>query len=206
MILNDRWSEIAAILSAMRSLALVAAVLAAATTPAVAGPVLRLGMVGGYDTTAPGRHDDGFAFGAGYRWDAITAQLDYAYLDYDGSYGVGGGSQRLGALVQARLAHLDCHAGEAYCPHFDLELGGSRRWVHWEPQAMMQDLIPRSIDRAGRQLEIGLSSNFGWHLAVHYFVFKPDPGPEIVCRGTCPMQVTGDDTGVMLEASFAIGG
>ncbi|MGE5184829.1 MAG: hypothetical protein ACM31C_22310 [Acidobacteriota bacterium] len=191
----------------MRAVAIVAALVATATSvPALAGPVLRGGAIGGYDTTAPGQRDDGFVFGAGYRWDVITAELEYAYLDYDGSSGVGGGSQRLGALLQAKLAHLECHAHEAYCAHFDLDLAASRRWVHWEPQATMQDLLPRPIDRAGRELELGISANVGWRLALHYFVFKPDPAPEVVCRGTCPMQVTGDDTGVMLEASFAVGG
>lgn len=186
----------------MRILVLVAFLLGTAS----AGPVLRVGAVGGYDTSAPGHREDGYVLGAGYRSGPLTAELDYAYLDYDGSTGVAGGANRIGALLQTRLVSATCRPG-ATCPHLDFDLGAGRRWVRWEPGQNMQ--VPNTdpvIERQGRELSIGLSANFGWHLALHYVLFQPDAGPQISCRGVCPMQVRGDDTGVLFEASFAFGG
>src|SRR5512140_1042081 len=112
----------------MRTLLFVAAL----AGTAYAGPVVRFGTTGGTDTSAPGGKDDGVDFGAGFRSGAFTATLDYAYLDYDGTMGIGGGSHRLGVLLQATFARSRCTAGEVYCPHFDVEAGVGRRWLHWE--------------------------------------------------------------------------
>ncbi len=181
----------------MRTLAIVA--LLGGT--AGAGPVLRAGAVGGYDTAAPGHHEDGLALGVGYRYDGLTAELDYAYLDYDGSTGVAGGTQRVGALAQARLLSASCH-GDEVCPHIDLDVGAAQRWVHWQAASPIGVLDSASADRHGRELQFGLSATFGLHFSLHYVLFEPDAAPSYVCRGSCPMQVTGNDTGVLLEASF----
>ena len=171
-----------------------------------AEPVLRVGAVGGYDTAAPGHREDGLALGVGYRYDGLTAELDYAYLDYDGSTGVGGGTHRAGALAQARLLSMTCQQGEV-CPHLDLDVGAAERWVRWDPGPGMIGAVTASpIERHGRELSLGVSANFGWRLALHYVLFQPDAAPTFSCRGTCPMRVTGDDVGVLLEASFVIGG
>jgi hypothetical protein len=174
---------------------------------AAAGPVVRGGAVGGYDTAAPGHHEDGLALGLGYRYDGLTAELDYAYLDYDGSTGVGGNTQRIGALGQAKLFSFACHPGGEVCPHMDLDVGAARRTVHWTPAPNVLGAPSTSVDRAGRELRLGVSANFGLHLALHYVLFQPDdPMPAFSCRGSCPMRVSGDDRGVLLEASFVWGG
>ena len=187
----------------MRSLAIVALLAGTAT----AGPVVRVGAVGGYDTAAPGHREDGIALGLGYRYDGLTAELDYAYLDYDGSTGIGGGTQRMGLLGQARLLQQTCKDGEV-CPHLDLDVGAAQRWVHWTPQGpgMLGSAAQATTERHGRELMIGVSANFGWHLSLHYVLFQPEAGPTFACRGTCPMQTTGNDAGLLLEASFAFGG
>jgi hypothetical protein len=192
-----------AILAAMRSL-LILAVLGGTAT---AGPVGRVGLVGGFDTSAPGHREDGIALGAGYRYEGLTAQLDFAYLDYDGSSGVGGGATRLGALLQARLLQAHCHRDEAVCPHFDLDVAAGRRHVSWDLGADAASYgVTSTVERSGRELGIGVSATFGWHFSLHYVMFQPDPGPQFSCRGTCPMQVTGSDKGVLFEASFVLGG
>ena len=168
----------------MRTLAIVVVLAGTAS----AGPVVRVGAIGGYDTAAPGHHEDGLTVGVGYRYDGLTTELDYAYLDYDGSTGVGGWTQRVGALAQARLVSMACSHGEV-CPHLDLDVGAAERWVHWTPNG----LGAVNVDRRGRELRLGVSANFGLHLALHYVLFQPDatPGPGFSCRGTCPMNVTG---------------
>jgi hypothetical protein len=187
----------------MRTFAIVALLAGTAT----AGPVVRVGAVGGYDTAAPGHREDGIALGLGYRYDGLTAELDYAYLDYDGSTGIAGGTQRMGVLGQARLLQMTCAAGEV-CPHLDLDVGAAQRWVRWTPSGpgMLGAAAQPTTERRGRELMIGASANFGWHLSLHYVLFQPDEGPQYVCRGTCPMRTTGNDTGLLLEASFAFGG
>jgi hypothetical protein len=186
------------------------AVLVALAGTATAGPVFRVGMVGGYDSSAPGHKEDGLALGAGYWWGPVTAELAYSYLDYNPANGIGGGANRLGGLLQARLASMDCHKGA--CPHFDLDLGAGWRWLEWQPGSMSSStgndaLVGAPIDRSGREVTIGVSGTFGWHFALHYVAFKPDDtGPTIVCRGSCPMRVSGSDDAVLLEASFVIGG
>jgi hypothetical protein len=192
----------------MRSLVVIVALAGTAS----AGPVLRLGTVGGTDSSAPGDRESGFAAGAGYRSGGFTAELDYAYLDYDGSEGIGGGSHRLGVLLQATVLQSHCKRDEVYCPHIDLEAGAGRRWIHWEndTSSSMYSLMQNTVDRQGRDLRVGISANFGLRFALDYFVFHPDDGTaNVSCRSTsggCPMQVSGDDHGVLLEVSFAIGG
>ncbi len=67
--------------------------------------------------------------------------------------------------------------------------------------------VAPTVDHQGREVSIGVSGNFGWHLALHYVVFTPDDNqPHILCRGICPMTTTGQSDAVMLEASFAVGG
>ena len=186
----------------MRSLALVIVLAGTAN----AGPVVRAGAVGGYDTAAPGHREDGLALGLGYRYDGLTAEVDYAYLDYDGSTGVGGGTQRIGLLAQARLASATCQHGEI-CPHLDLDVGAAERWVHWTPGSGVPGIATApDVERHGHELLIGASANMGWHLSLHYVLFKPDAAPGFSCRGICPMQTTGNDVGLLLEASFVIGG
>ena len=110
----------------MRTVALV--ILAALEMPAMAGPVVRIGVVGGYDASAPGHREDGIAAGVGYKYGPWTAELDLSYLEYDGSAGVGGGASRAGILVQHELLRRQpCENGT--CPHIDLDLGIGRRWV-----------------------------------------------------------------------------
>lgn len=185
----------------MRSLAIVLALAGTAS----AGPVLRVGMVGGYDTSAPGHKEDGLALGVGYRTGAFTAQLDYAYLDYDGSTGVSGSSSKLGILLGATFHRMECVSEP--CPHFDLDVGAGRRSISWAPGANSVLASDNTIDRQGKEVLVGLSVTMGWRFALHYVVFKPDDLMQTVaCRGSCPMQVQGDDHAVMLEASFAYGG
>lgn len=173
---------------------------------ASAGPLLRVGAVGGYDTAAPGHREDGLALGVGYRYDGLTAELDYAYLDYDGSTGVGGASQRVGVLGQARLLSMTCQPNEV-CPHLDLDVGLAQRWVRWEPTSTTMLGATAPLEHHGRELSLGVSANFGWRLALHYVLFEPaaDAGPTFTCRGTCPMRVVGNDVGVLFEASFVLG-
>lgn len=186
------------------------AVLALLTGTAVADPVLRGGALGGVDTAAPGNKEDGVTFGAGWRYEAFTAELDYAYLDYDGSTGVGGYTQRIGVLAQAALFHpARCEKGDHYCPHVDLDLGVGRRWINWTPSAysLAADNDMNTVTKVGSEYQVGVSVNMGLRLSLHYVVFKPDEATtEISCRGTCPMRTVGNDTGLLLEASFAWGG
>jgi len=187
----------------MRSLAIVLALAGTAS----AGPVLRVGAVGGYDTSAPGHKEDGLAMGVGYRAGGFTAQLDYAYLDYDGSTGVGGGSSKLGILLGAQFHRMECVSEP--CPHFDVDVGAGRRSISWVPGTNSVLSSQNTIDRSGKELLLGLSVTMGWRFALHYVVFKPDEamGPVAVCRGTCPMKVDGgDDNALLLEVSFAYGG
>ncbi len=173
---------------------------------AAAGPVLRGGVVGGYDTSAPGNREDGLALGAGYRYGPLTVELDYQYLEYNGADGVGGGASQLGVLLQGRMWSATCRPGVT-CPHLDLDLGAGRRSVRWEPGREAQVPVyapPTEVD--GRVLEIGPSMTMGWHYSLHYVVFQPDPGPTFACRGACTMQSNASDRGVLLEISYTIGG
>jgi hypothetical protein len=201
----------------MRSLAIVVVAVAAAGTAQAgptesgtvhSGPVIRVGAVGGWDSAAPGGREDGIALGAGYRMGGFTGELDYAYLDYDGTTGVGGGTTRYGVLLQALLLSATCDPGRV-CTHLDLDVGAAERSIHWEPTPGMSTLATAApIDRQGRELRLGASLTFGWHLALHYVLFQPDPvpGSDLVCRGVCPMQTRGTDNGLLLEVSFAWGG
>lgn len=185
----------------MRSLGIVALLAGSAT----AGPVLRGGVVGGYDTSAPGHREDGLALGAGYHLGPVTAELDYAYLDYDTTEGIGGGASQLGVLLQAKLLSLRCRPGSV-CQHVDLDLGIGRRWVTWQPgeESQTPSFAP-ATEHQGRMVELGISFNFALHFALHYVAFDPDRGPQAICRGECPMQVTGSDHGVLFEISLVIG-
>ena len=189
----------------MRSLLIVGLLAGSAT----AGPVLRGGVVGGYDTSAPGQREDGLSLGAGYRFAPLTVELDYAYLDYDTTDGIGGGASQLGMLLQAQLVSPRCRPREV-CPHFDLDLGVGWRWLTWQPglDSGTPSFAP-AIEHQGRMVELGISGNFGWHYALHYVVFDPvsEMGPPVICRGQCPMHVSGgSDHGVLFEISYVIGG
>ena len=193
----------------MRSLVVIAAL----AGTAAAGPVVRIGSVGGTDTSAPGGRDDGITAGAGFRSGIFTAEIDYTYLSYDGTTGIGGDSHRVGGLLQAAVLQQHCRGGESYCPHVDIEAGMGRRWIEWQIERSgfeFNNLPGSTIDRTGTDYRIGLSVNMGLRFGVHYFVFKPDSGmPDISCRtttGGCPMQVDGNEHGVMFEAAIAIGG
>ena len=98
-----------------------------------------------------------------------------------------------------------CRPG-TICPHLDLDVQVGRRWVTWQPDDVYfrPNTMP-AIERQGRELEVGVSATFGWHFALHYMVFAPDPGPEVLCRGTCPMQTRGTDTGLLFEAAWVFG-
>lgn len=177
----------------------------------MAGPVARVGMVGGYDASSPSHKDDGLALGAGYYFGPVTTELAYSYLDYNAADGIGGGAHRLGALVQTKLLSAQCEKGRV-CPHFDLDLGVGYRWLHWEPGSMStyatnNALTAPAVDHQGREVTVGVSATFGWHIALHYVVFQPENDqPTFTCRGICPMTTTGNSDAVMLEASFALGG
>ncbi len=192
----------------------IVALITAVSATAAAGPVARFGAVGGYDTSAPGNRDDGMAAGLGWRQDWITAELDYAWLDYDGTdqinaTPIGGNANHLGVLLQARLINRGCPSSYI-CNHLDLDLGTGERWVHWQPEPVGLAInTPPPVNLRGSDYTVGLSINVGWHFAVHYVVFKPDVSTvQTVCRGTCPMQsaMSGDDRAVMFEASFVVGG
>ncbi len=185
----------------MRSMA----ILVALAGTAGAGPVARLGVTGGYDATAPGHRDDGIAAGAGYSFGVLTAELEYAYLEYDGADGVEGMSQRAGLLLQARLATLKSRAHEP-SSHVDFDVGIGERWVHWEPgKDMPYPNVAPPIDRHGREVSLGVSATFGWRWALEYVLFTPDAGPMFTCRGTCPMQQQGDASAVLLEVGWQFG-
>jgi hypothetical protein len=186
----------------MRSMAIVVALAGTAS----AGPVVRIGVIGGYDATAPGHRDDGLVAAAGYAMGPLTAELQYAYLDYDGSDGVEGSSQRAGLLLQARLATLKSREHEP-SSHVDLDVGVGERWVHWEPgHDMPYPVVAPPIDRHGREVSLGVSATFGWRWALEYVLFRPDAGPMFTCRGTCPMQQQGDASAVLLEVGWVFGG
>ena len=201
----------------MRSCPLkVVAIVVALAGTAAAGPMARFGAVGGYDGSAPGNRDDGIAAGLGWRHDWVTAELDYAWLDYDGTdrigdslNPIGGNANHFGVLVQARLINRGCPSSYI-CNHLDLDLGAGERWVHWQPEPVGLGInTPPPTDWHGADYTIGLSINVGWHFAIHYVVFKPDQSSlTTVCRGSCPMQTLskGDDNAVMFEASFVVGG
>jgi hypothetical protein len=180
--------------------------LVAFTSAASAGPLARFGGVGGYDTSAPGHYDDGISIAVGYRFDRLSVVADYAYLDYDKSEGFGGGAQRYGAMLQTMLASAHCNPGVT-CTHLDFDVGLGYRTVRWEPVQM--GLIPTTdpvVDRQGRELRIGLSATFvPLNFGLHYVLFTPDAGPEVLCRGTCPMRTVGSSPGVMLDATFVVG-
>jgi len=186
----------------VRSLALVVALAGSAA----AGPVARVGVIGGLDATAPGHRDDGIAVGAGYRFGVLTAALEYAYLDYDGSDGVGGSSQRAGFVLQAQLFTFNSREPEPRS-HFDFEVGAGERWVHWEPghDQLWPSTMP-PIDRHGREVSLGVSATFGWRWALRYVLFQPDAGPMFTCRGTCPMQQQGAASAVLLDIGLQFGG
>jgi len=185
--------------------------LAALGGTAVAGPVGRIGTVGGYDASSPSHRSDGLALGAGYYFGPVTTELAYSYLDYNAADGIGGGAHRLGALVQTKLFQMTCEAGRV-CPHFDLDLGIGYRWLHWEPGSMStydanNASVAPTVDHQGKEVTAGVSATFGWHFALHYVVFTPDDNqPTFTCRGVCPMKTTGNNDALLLEASFAWGG
>ena len=174
-----------------------------------ADPVVRIGAVGGYDTSAPGNRDDGLTVAAGYRFGRVTLEAEYSDLDYDGTAGFGGGAQRFGGLIQTLIASAKCEPGQV-CPHLDLDLGVGERWVHWQPAQNLgyeAGSIMTTIDHQGREVSAGLSATFAWHFSLHYVVFQPDTDNQLsaICRGICPMRVQGNAPGVMFEASYVIG-
>jgi hypothetical protein len=192
-------------MASMRALVVVATFLGAAA--ASAGPVARGGMIGGYDTSAPGHKEDGLALGVGYRFGWLTTELDYAYMEYDDTTGFGGGANHAGLLLQAQLFSAPRRLGYTR-PHFDFDLGAGWRWLHWQPESPGINgfkYSERPTARHGRELVAGLSANFGVRLALHFVLFQPEVGPPISCRGSCPMQVSGDELGVLFEASFVVG-
>ena len=186
----------------------VALVTCLAIPDATAEPVGRIGAVGGYDASAPGHREDGLAAGAGYRYGPWTAELDYSYLQYDGSTGVGGGAHRAGVLMQHLLYAGRCSEGT--CPHIDLDLGLGYRWVSWEYDRSNLGVAASPLSFRGRELEVGFSANFLLHLALHYVVFEPESATlSVSCRSTrgcSPMLPSIGHVGVLLEASFALGG
>ena len=171
-----------------------------------AGPLARLGGVGGYDTSAPGHHDDGVGIAVGYRFDRITLVGDFAYLDYDKSEGYGGGATRYGAMLQTMLVSSHCNEGVG-CSHLDFDVGIGHRSVRWEPAEMgFATASDPTVEREGAEYRVGFSATFmPLHFGLHYVLFKPDAGPEVLCRGTCPMRTTGNDPGVLLDATFVVG-
>jgi len=143
----------------MRSLVVIAAL----AGTAAAGPVLRIGSVGGTDTSAPGGRDDGITAGAGFRSGIFTAEVDYTYLSYDGTTGVGGDSHRVGGLLQAAVLQQHCHNGESYCPHVDIEAGMGRRWIEWQIERSgfeFNNLPGSTIDRTGTATTFGQPRRF----------------------------------------------
>ena len=177
---------------------------------AVAGPVLRIGAVGGYDASAPNQKEDGLAAGVGYRMGPWTAEADYSYLDYDGTNGVGGGAHRAGVLVQRAIYQAPCEEGA--CPHVDLDLGVGYRWVDWTFDKSGLGTVAAPISFSGREFEVGLSANFLVHLALHYVVFEhASDAMDTACRSTKGCSGSANlpsigNVGVLLEASFALGG
>lgn len=177
---------------------------------ASAGPVARLGAVGGYDETAPANRADGLAAGAGYRFGPWTAEVDFSYLQYDGSQGVGGGTTRAGVLLQHEIYAGKCEEGT--CPHVDLDLGVGYRWVNWQFDQQGYGPTAAPVNFRGRELELGLSANFLLHLALHYVLFEPQSDTlEVACRSTqggCTRSTLPSigNVGVMFEASFVLGG
>jgi len=185
----------------VRSFAIVALLASAAH----AEPVARLGMVGGYDESAPAHQEDGFIAAGGYRAGAFTATLEGSLVDYSGSGAFTGGANRVGALAQLRIVSARC---SDRCPHVDLDAGVGYRWLHWEPHEYVSYGLydHPSLTREGAELAIGVSATFGWHFSLHYVLFDPRAPPSFACRGVCMAPPTDPSSAVLLEAGWAFGG
>jgi hypothetical protein len=172
------------------------------------GPVGRVGVVGGYDQSAPAHREDGLATAVGYRMGPWTGGAEYSYLEYDGSSGVGGGAHRAGLFVQHSIYQAKCEQGT--CPHVDFDLGAGYRWVNWNFDQTGVGVIAQPVSFKGREVQIGLSADFFMHIALHYVVFDPEGDTmEVACRSTrgCGQTLPSiGHAGLMLEASFALGG
>ena len=183
------------------------AVVALLASSARAGPVVKLGAVGGYDEAAPAHQEDGFLVAGGYRGGALTVTAEASYLDFAGSGAFAGAANRVGAVGQLRVVSARRDANRPP-PHLDLDVGAGYRWLHWQIASTHDNpLIDRSgLTREGAELVAGLSATFGvLHMSLHYVLFDPRSPPPYICRGTCTQPPSSSSSSLLFEASFVFG-
>ena len=178
-----------------------------------AEPTLRAGLtIGLRDDSVPDTNQVGPVAGIGWRFGALMAELDYAYLSFEDSATLSGGVHRVGALVPGPKSCSSTATRSAMatvCTARPASASGSDAGKS-TPSMSRRRAVTRT-KRTHRRRHRHFSNRrlgYGWLIGMRLAFAPHDPSFAALCRGNCPASESspnGTDISVLFEASVLLG-